>query len=163
VEHGCVQLEAAFVESGARDAPVVDLHDPGTGRFGEVARELVPRTPRRRVVADQHTEAGGRDRLVLDPGWDNRAERLSPQQLEVKALVGAGGPRDRRVEAAVEHPSDLEVARHHPLIHPQLRPHGRNELIRQPDDIAEPQGARGAGEAPLGGGGQGEDLAGVRQ
>jgi hypothetical protein len=32
----------------------------------------------------------------------------------MKASVRSGNPRDRRVQAAVEHASDLDVARHDP-------------------------------------------------
>ena len=77
--------------------------------------------------------------------------------------MDGGSPRDRRVQAAVENASDLDVARHDPFVQPQVRAHRRDELIGQPADIPEPQRACGPLQAPLRAGGEGDDLAGISQ
>ena len=57
----------------------------------------------------------------------------------MKPPVDDGSPRDRRVQATVEHASDLDVTGHDPFVQAQVRPDRGDELIGQPTDISEPQ------------------------
>ena len=56
------------MERCAGNAAVVDVHEPCTGGFGKLGREVVPRLPGREVGVDEHAQLARRNGLFGSPG-----------------------------------------------------------------------------------------------
>jgi hypothetical protein len=151
------------MERRAGDAAVIDVHDACTGRVGELRRVVVPCLPRREVGVYEHAQLARPDGLIGSPSRDDRDERFGPEQTEVQPIIARTGPRNRRVDSAVEDTSDLNVTGHDPLVDANVQRRGSRQIVGKPTDVTDPQRSRRSREPALCARRELEDLACVGQ